>query len=147
MKRLTIILLWVAMPFVLQGCSDHYPDSTKVPDKYKPKKLNPHPQYFMTVKGFIDPRLVKHIHLTMVAEYNNYNPKCNMWVSRFNGVNVPWQIFHDYPVHPDSKGNYQVKIPLDYYQPGKCDWHAATVRYEVGDQSIADASILAFFDQ
>ena len=42
------------MPFVLQGCSNHYLNSTKVPDKYKPKKLNPDPQYFMTVKGFID---------------------------------------------------------------------------------------------
>ena len=129
----TLAVLGLAI--LLPGCSgrNHYPDSTKVPAKYKPT-INPHPKYFMTVKGFIDPRLNDRIHLTIVAEYDNYNPKCNMWISHLQGASSPWQIFHDYKIKSDSKGSYHIKIPLDYYQPGKCDWHVAYISYVIKDK-------------
>jgi len=142
----TLAILGLAI--LLAGCSgsNHYPDSTKVPAKYKPT-INPHPKYFMTVKGFIDPRLNDRIHLTIVAEYDNYNPKCNMWISHLQGAEGPWQIFRDYPVHPDKKGDYHIKIPLDYYQSGKCDWHAAAIRYGDTKEDNGDAQIALIFNK
>jgi hypothetical protein len=32
-----------------------------------------------------------------------------------------------YPVYPDAKGNYEVRIPIDQYQLGKCQWKMAWV--------------------
>ena len=143
--KIRYILTTMAIALLLTGCGGGYPDSTKVPAKYMPK-VNPHPKYFMTVKGFIDPRLQQRIHLTIVAEYDNFNPKCNLWISHFEGADTPWQIFHDYKIKPDNTGHYKIKIPLDHYQPGKCDWDIAGVRYRTEKQSDGDASVLAFFD-
>jgi len=82
-----------------------------------------------------------------VAEYNNYNPKCNMWVSRFNGVDGPWQIFHDFPVHINKQGYYYSHVPLDYYQPGKCEWNIGTISYKTHNESDTDSSTLTFFSK
>ena len=132
MIRLSLMLIFLGVITLLTGCGSGYPDSTKVPAKYMPK-VNPHPKYFMTVKGFIDPRLQQRIHLTMIAEYDNFNPKCNMWVSYFEGADASWQIFHTYKIRPNHQGNYQIKIPLDYYQPSRCNWHAAAISYKDDD--------------
>ena len=147
MRSKSLIII-ASLLLLLAGCSgsNHYPDSTKVPAKYKPT-VNPHPKYFMTVKGFIDPRLQHRIHLTIVVEYDTYNPKCDLWISHFNGVQSPWQIFNDYPIHPDNKGNYHIKIPLDYYLPGKCDWNAAAILYRDYKTSDSNSPFVVMFDQ
>ena len=139
------ILTTMAIALLLIGCGSGYPDSTKVPVKYMPK-VNPHPKYFMTVKGFIDPRLQQRIHLTIVAEYNNYNPKCNLLISHFEGASSPWQIFYNYPINLNSKSSYQIKIPLYYYQPGKCRWHIANISYVIkGKNNLNDNNLIGSF--
>lgn len=141
MPKITVVfyrmLIIALVSLFLIGCRHHPSDATKVPSKYRPT-LNPHPKYFMTVKGFIDPRLQDHIHLTIIAEYDNYNPKCNYWVSHFEGVSASWQIYHDFPIQTKRDGKYSINIPLDYYQPGQCKWHIAAIRYR--DYKTTDGS-------
>ena len=145
--RIGYVLAVVGLGAALAACSgSKYPDSTKVPAKYMPK-VNPNPKYFMTVKGFIDPRLKGRIHLTIVAEYNNYNPKCNLWISHLQGANTPWQIFRDYKIKPDAKGGYEIKIPLDHYQQGKCNWHVAAIRYRDYKASDGNSPFVMIFDK
>jgi len=90
-------------------------------------KLNPHPKYFVTISGNIQPHMPYPQTLMFRATYAAYNPKCSIWISYLEGVpGMPGHPVY-YPVHPNTKGDYKVKIPIDAYKPGMCDWKAMRV--------------------
>jgi hypothetical protein len=103
-------------------------DPTQIPAQEQPL-LNPAPQYFMALQGHIDPALKHTIQLTWLATYYTFNPQCNVEVNQLEGVDSPLIIYHYFPVKPDAKGNYQLKIPLDKYMPGYCQWAIVSIAY------------------
>jgi hypothetical protein len=63
------------------------------------------------------------------ASYAGYNPKCAVSMGFFDlsGLKgMPSKTAY-YPAKPDTKGSYTIKIPIDAYQPGKCNWKIAWV--------------------
>jgi hypothetical protein len=61
------------------------------------------------------------------ATYAAYNPHCQVWISRFAGISgMPGHPDY-YPVYPNAKGDYRIRIPIDRYKPGKCHWKIAWV--------------------
>ena len=96
----------------------------------KPKPtLNPHPKYYVRVTGNIDPRFNPKIQMGLWASYGGYNQKCLKWVNKFEGVKgMPGHVDY-YPVKFDEQGNYSVKIPIDRYQLGKCQWKLTWIDY------------------
>ena len=97
--------------------------------KPKPPKPvpNPHPKYFVTISGNIQPNMSSPQALMFKATYAAYHPECSVDISKFEGVKgMPGHPVY-YPVYPDAEGNYKVKIPIDAYLPGKCDWKIAWI--------------------
>jgi hypothetical protein len=90
-------------------------------------KLNPHPKYFVTISGNIQPHMRYPMTVKFKAVYAGYHPQCQVWVNKLAGV--PGLPAHHkiYAAHPDAKGNYAVRIPIDAYLPGKCQWKMAWV--------------------
>ena len=92
-------------------------------------KLNPHPKYFVTISGNIEPNMPYPQTLVFRATYGAYHPDCRVWISHFEGVSGISGHTVYYPVKPNDKGDYRIDIPIDAYQPGKCDWKMAWVMY------------------
>jgi hypothetical protein len=90
-------------------------------------KPNLHPKYFVTISGNIEPNMPYPQTLVFRATYGAYHPDCRVWISRFEGVSGISGHTVYYPVQPDTKGDYRIDIPIDAYQPGKCDWKIAWV--------------------
>jgi len=124
MKKWVPLLLYLPL---ISACGQH--------EKNKPQ-LNPHPKYRVTISGNIAPNLKWPMYFGFWATYAAYNPKCKVDVNTFEGVSGQpgHPIF--YPVKPDKKGDYQIKIPIDYYLPGKCDWKIAWIDYSYGYHPI-----------
>jgi hypothetical protein len=94
--------------------------------KYTPRP-NPHPQYFMTVTGSVDPSLKDKVHLKWTATYSTTKRACDKTYNHFEGV-VGWRwVTRTFTTHVDHTGHYQLRIPLDYYQPGYCGWKIASI--------------------
>ena len=91
--------------------------------------LNPHPQYFMTVKGHIDPALLNKLKVTWSLGYSTTNPKCEVTVNRFAGVSAERDLTENYQVKPGPDGSYHLKLPLDKYLPGHCGWELGAIGY------------------
>jgi hypothetical protein len=92
---------------------------------------NPHPKYFVTIKGNIQPHMPYPMTVMFRASYAAYNPKCAVQGSWFNlsGLDyMPGKPVY-YPAKPNAQGDYVIKIPIDAYKPGKCDWKIAWVMY------------------
>ena len=53
--------------------------------KYAPH-INPHPKYFVTISGNIEPHMPYPQTLMFRATYGTYNPKCDVWISFIEGV-------------------------------------------------------------
>ena len=99
--------------------------------KYQPV-VNPHPQYFVTVSGHIDPQLAKAAHLSWGTTALTQNPKCNIHSQDKIKNLLPQQNdITTYPVKTDAQGNYQIKIPIDRYLPGFCQWRMRIMFYKM----------------
>ena len=121
MKRMLLI---VSLVLLLSGCGDKHPAA--MPKKFQPV-INPHPQYFMTVKGHIAPELVSKIKLKWQAVYSTTNSACDETYNKFEGV-VGWrQIIKNFEATVDKQGDYEIKIPLDHYQLGFCQWKISMI--------------------
>jgi len=120
------IPLFLSLP-LLSACGEH---------ENKKPQLNPHPKYRVIISGNIAPNLKWPMYFGFWATYAAYNPTCKVNVNAFEGVSGQpgHPIF--YPVKPDKKGNYQIKIPIDYYLPGQCDWKIAWIDYAYGYHPI-----------
>ena len=94
--------------------------------KYTPQR-NPHPQYFMTVSGNVDPSLRDKVHLKWTATYSTTKRACDKTYNHFEGV-VGWRwITRTFTTQVDHTGHYQLRIPLDHYKPGYCGWKIASI--------------------
>jgi len=93
--------------------------------------LNPSPNYFMTVKGHIDPALVDRINLKWVVTYRNDNPKCQLTTSWIEGADADRNQSVSYKPTLSEKGDFKLQLPLDLYQPGYCKWVLQDISYSL----------------
>jgi len=93
-------------------------------------QLNPHPKYFMTVKGKVDPALKNKIKLIWIATYYTTNNQCRKVFD--NGKDsFERQKNEAYPVVLNKNSSYVLNIPLDKYLPGFCIWKALDISYKI----------------
>ena len=115
--------------------------------KYAPH-LNPKPQYFMTVKGYIDPAVKDQVQLTWIMRYYSNNPNCEITVNWLEGVSVPRERDDVAHVTPNSTGHYQYQFALDKYNTGFCEWRVIALDYKTNAQvSLDDAYTAVFFSK
>jgi hypothetical protein len=110
--------------------------------KYTPRP-NPHPQYFMTVTGKVDPSLVGKIHLRWQVQYYTTKPSCetagSAWIEGAYAARIKNLI---YPINISPSGQIKTKIPLDALLPGYCGWAPSSVEYQLPQrQTIAFISL------
>ena len=115
---------------LLAACSGGQPQGNA--GKYKPV-VNPHPQYFVTVSGHIDPQFAKAVHLSWQTTAWTKNPKCQVTINKFEGVVDERYQEQVYPVKVDKQGYYHINIPIDHYLPGYCDWRMRLISFTVAD--------------
>ena len=96
--------------------------------RYHPAK-NPHPKYFLTVKGYVDPAMKDQLKLTWTMYYYTTNHQCDKTYNWFEGVSGERQIFKHFKVTPDARGYYQLKLPIDAVKPGFCQWTMGAAYY------------------
>lgn len=92
---------------------------------------NPHPKYFVTITGNIQPHMPYPMTVIYQATYAAYHPSCGVWISRIEGVKGMAGHTVYYPVHPNAQGNFKVHIPIDAYVPGKCNWRIAWIEFSM----------------
>jgi len=120
------ILLVIWIDFSVSACADM---------KEKPK-LNPQPQYFLTLHGVVSPKLNKTIQLTFIQAYVGSNPKCAKTTNFLAGIKENPSRSIVYHIHPESNGHYQVKIPLDRYTSGFCQWAPWALGYTLSQEDF-----------
>lgn len=92
-------------------------------------KPNPNPKYFVIVSGNIEPHMPYPQTIMLRATYAGYNPQCKQHVSMFNASGLSYMPAKSvvYAAKPNKQGDYEIKVPIDAYQLGKCDWKIAWV--------------------
>jgi hypothetical protein len=125
MRLLRILFLAASATLLLSACSN----------ETHPKK-NKNPKYFVTISGNILPALSKPIYLGFWAHYAAYSPKCKVWVNRTEGVKGMPAKTKFYPAIPNKQGSYVIKIPIDQYQKGRCNWMIEGIDYNVSLHKI-----------
>jgi len=94
-------------------------------------QLNPHPKHFLTIEGVVSPKLEGKTNMSFVQVYAGPNSKCLKTVNALAGIQeVPTQTV-DYKPKFDNQGKYIVKIPLDKYLSGRCDWAPARLLFNL----------------
>jgi hypothetical protein len=98
---------------------------------YKDLIANPTPEYFVTIKGNIEPHMPYPMTVMFRASYAAYNPKCAVKQGRLSasGLNAMPAKNVIYSAKPDKQGNYVIKIPIDAYRTGPCDWKIAWIEH------------------
>jgi hypothetical protein len=136
--KLITSLCWM---LILTACSNRQVATNA--GKYKPI-INTHPRYFVSVSGHIDPQIAKAVHLIWQTTAWTKNPKCNVTYNQFEGV-VGWRshVTH-YTVKPDSKGSYFIRIPIDRYLPGYCDWRMRSISFSLQGNWLGQVLIANF---
>jgi hypothetical protein len=123
--RLLTSLCWM---LILTACSNSQVATNT--GKYKPI-INTHPRYFVSVSGHIDPQIVKAVHLIWQTTAWTQNSKCQVTLNQFEGVVDNRYQEDDYPITPNQQGNYAIKIPIDRYLPGYCDWRMRSISFNL----------------
>jgi hypothetical protein len=96
--------------------------------RYHPAK-NPHPKYFLTVKGHVDPAMKDQLKLVWTMYYYTTNHQCDKTYNWFEGMSAERQIFKKFKVSIDAQGNYQLKLSIDAVKPGFCRWKTGGAWY------------------
>ena len=97
---------------------------------------NDNPRYFVTISGNIEPGISPSIYMGFWVNYAGYNPNCTTTINWLEGIEGMHAKRDFYTAKPDQAGNYEVKIPIDAYKPGKCDWKIARINYSIENQPI-----------
>ena len=84
--------------------------------------LNPHPKYFLTIKGYISPELKNKVHLKFIQDTATDADACLRTTNVLAGMKEGYAKTDTYSVSPDEKGQYKITIPIDKYKKGKCEW-------------------------
>jgi len=103
--------------------------------------LNPHPKYFLTVSGFVDPTVSSKIKLSVTANYISNNKSCLIEYDKFAGIRGNRYESERVFVTPNKKGGFLVKIPLDKYKAGYCNWNWGEVFYETSDNMRKEGGV------
>lgn len=112
--------------------------------KERPQE-NPHPQYYLTLKGHIAKSLRNEVRLRFIQTVAALSDKCTHVTNHLEGVTGNPTKSHTYVAEPDAKGNYEIKVPLDKYLPGYCDWQPWAMGITLTDQEYYyDSNGLAF---
>jgi hypothetical protein len=119
-KRITLVCL-----LTILGYSNTYASN-------RPQK-NPKPQHFLIVNGHIDPELNSSITLRLIQTIAGTNKQCAEVRNPLAGVSEPPGFTKIYTARPDPDGAYQIKVPLDRYLPGHCNWHTLYTGYTLTD--------------
>lgn len=144
MRYLIILILSI----LLVGCDNQYPPKPPPNTGRYVAVINPHPQYFMTVQGHIDPQLNNQVKLVLFADYSTTNDSCKYVINWFEGVSSPRPIDKVIHVSPDINGYYKYQIPMDYYFPGFCGWEFDSIHYNLtGKTDDYDAYPLYFLSR
>lgn len=122
-KSLTKLLAASLIVVSAAGCAD---------EKFKPT-ANPHPKYYLIVKGHINQQLQKTMHLRLISTYVGTSSRCSFVTNPLAGLKENPARSISYSVNPNKNGAYTVKIPLDYYLAGKCNWTVWGVGYTLTD--------------
>lgn len=129
-------LIGLLLTTCLTSCSPTHSQPANT-GKYKPV-LNPHPKYFMTVSGRVDPALKGSVPVSFRLRYQTTNPKCRWNLNSVEGVDSDRYISVVHKVIPNSKGNYHFKFTLDKYLPGYCNWTASDFENAIADPTYSD---------
>jgi hypothetical protein len=88
------------------------------------------------VKGVVDLQLIGKINIALQAVYTTTNKECDKTYNKIEGVRG-WRqkdvIFQ--PNDFSKNGQYEFKIPFDYYQKGFCQWNITSVNDYSGAQA------------
>lgn len=114
----------------LTACSQ----DNKTYPRFMPQ-LNPQPKYFVTVEGYINPKLAQDINLTWHIAYITHNDDCREVFNPLEGVYGARSQEDSFLIKTDETNHYSYKIPIDKYLPGYCDWHATSMYYESRSKS------------
>ena len=117
-KHLSIALIIIFIAITIMGCNrDLQP------------KTNPNPKFFVKISGNIKPKMRHPITIMYKATYAAYNKKCDRNISWLEGIKGMSEHSDYYPAQPDIQGNYKIKIPIDRYLPGKCNWKISWITH------------------
>jgi hypothetical protein len=96
--------------------------------------LNPNPKYYLILKGHITEKLRNQIKLRFIQDYVGANPKCASESDPISGImeNPAKSITH--LAEPDVNGNYEIRVPLDKYLPGYCNWQSWSMGIALTDE-------------
>ena len=97
--------------------------------------VNPHPKYFMTVKGHIAPSLKNKLKLEWITDFETTSPKCQVVTNEFEGVYWPRTYRKKVWVKTNAQGHYKIQLPIDFFTKGKCGWQPNGLEYEVYNQN------------
>src|SRR3990167_4045062 len=130
-----IIALMLSIPYLLAGAAVYFFYANEksiekhevILDKRYAPILNPHPKYFFTIKGHIDKELMKTMHPRFYADYETFNDQCKRVLDSFVGSGPrSFKLTFD-PMN--KQGDFDFKIPIDKYLPGKCKWQLSGISY------------------
>lgn len=121
MKKCVIVVL----SLLLFGCHDAGSNANE-------PKINPKPKVFFTLHGHVAPQLRGKLFITFMQTYvstNFKNKHCWHVDNPLAGGKNSYSKIDYYPLKPDAEGNYEIKIPLDKYEAGVCEWRANQTYY------------------
>lgn len=95
---------------------------------------NPHPQYYLTLKGHIAKPLQSKVRLRFIQSYVGMNPKCAVASNPLSGIKENPARSFTHVAELDTNGNYEIKVPLDKYLPGYCHWQSWGMGLTMTDQ-------------
>ncbi len=134
-----VFILLVAC--LITGCSE--PEDKKDP-RFVPQ-LNPHPKYFITVEGDIDPGIAEDLTLSWHIAYATHNDACNKVVNYFEGAEVA-RFTEETVTFLANAGHYRYQFAIDKYLPGYCQWEAVSIYYKFSSHKQGQIKGQADFD-
>ncbi len=139
-----MLLVTVLVVSVLALIGKNYVVNTYRDWKYAPI-VNPHPKYFMTVKGKIDPRLIGKITLGIQGMYVTNNKVCDNTYNLFGKyIDHRYKMVTFYPTTDPRSSDYEIKAPLDYFEPDFCKWSILTLGDYSGNFSWLTLTVAGF---
>jgi hypothetical protein len=132
------------MLLMLVACDSGVPPPPPNTGVYAPE-INPSPQYFMTIKGHMAPKLIQNHQLIFIADYYTDNPACEYTISSIEGVSSSRKQSLILPAQVNNFGFYQIKIPLDQYKNGVCQWSLFSIGFKLNNTNLNFLNVIAFF--
>ncbi len=123
-------LLWVVLILVFfkVGFWIHHKYNDIIPWQ------NSKPNYYLTVKGKIDPTLKNKVSIQFNDEFYTNNKACQHIDNIFDameGIRLRYKTQNHYKILPDAQGNFTLQIPIDRYANRRCHWEISNISYSI----------------